>query len=163
VTGDRLVEWTSRFETDLRGDDVDEDLVDELMGELAAVHGAVGTSPMRRVTLTVSYPAAALRAALVTGEGLVRSALDAAGARTVELVGADVMTSEDFDAQLGEDLPDVMGSKEAAEMLMVSDVAVRAMVDRGDLPARRAGTVWVIRRDIVEAMAAARREAAAAS
>lgn len=47
-------------------------------------------------------------------------------------------------------IPDVVSPSEAAMMLGVTKQAVHGLIQRGQLPARRAGESWVIRRVEVE-------------
>lgn len=65
-------------------------------------------------------------------------------------------------ALLDPKIPDLVNAMEAAEILAVSRQAVIDFVASGQLPARKVGRVWLLRRSVVERFAAARRLAAEA-
>lgn len=58
------------------------------------------------------------------------------------------MTASSF-----EDLPHTLVVREAASLLSVTRATVHLWVQRGDLPARQAGSVWLIEKREIEVLA----------
>lgn len=145
-----MKEWTSRFETDHRAA-LSDDLVDELLDQLDGFHAALGATQRGELAVTISYPAEDLRQALVTGEAVVRGALAAAHIDG-KVTAAEVMTSEQFDRQLGlQPLPELLSVTEAAAIIGVTGARVRQMLDAGQLEGAKAGATWVVPRAAAEA------------
>ena len=117
---------------------IDEDVADELMGQLAQFHPAVGTSPRGWLEARISLPAESLAQACVTASTVVESAAGAAA------IACEVMTEEEFDARQGfTTAPDLIGAAEAAEILGVSTERVRQLavahrIQSEELSGRRA-------------------------
>lgn len=106
--------------------DTSEDLVDELMDQLATYHPAIGLSPRGWLEVRLSVPAENLVQACVTATTVVEAFAGAVA------IAAEVMTEDEFDARQGfASEPELVSVSEAAEILGVSNERVRQLaVDR---------------------------------
>jgi excisionase family DNA binding protein len=64
-------------------------------------------------------------------------------------------------ARIDPDIPDLVSVTEIAERLAVSRQAVLKMISSGRLPARQAGTTWVVRREVAEQLTVSQEDPAA--
>jgi excisionase family DNA binding protein len=127
-------------------DTTDPEAVD--LEALAAHHGTLTESGWRTIEAIITTPADSLLQATATALAVVAVASRAA-VRSVQ-----VMSTEDFDRRWPlTPLPswDTVSVKEAANLLGVSQQAVRQRLDRGTLPGERLGRDWRIPRDAVTA------------
>lgn len=110
--------------------DVDEDLVDELMGTLAPYHVAIGSSPRGWLEARISLPAESLAQACATAAAVVESATGAAA------IACEVMTEDEFAGREGFTVaPELVSSEQAAEILGVSRERIRQLAVAGRLQA----------------------------
>lgn len=110
--------------------DTSEQLVDELMDQLAPYHIAIGTSPRGWLEARISLPAESLAQACATAAAVVETV---AGAMAI---ACEVMTEDEFDAREGFTTePELVSSEQAAEILGVSRERVRQLAAAGRLQA----------------------------
>jgi hypothetical protein len=105
-----------------------EDLVDELMDQLAQYHVAIGTSARGWLEARISLPAESLAQACATAAAVVETATGRSA------IACEVMTEDEFDARQGfTSEPDVVSSAEAAEILGVTRQRVAQLANEGRL------------------------------
>lgn len=145
-----MMMYNATVEVAVKGDQVDDDVVDALMEQLATHHGAVGTSPRGWLEARISLPAENLTQACVTAAAVVESAAGAAA------IACEVMTEEEYAAREGFTAePDIVASSEVAVILGVSTERVRQLAAAGQLQEiPTAGRGKVFSRSSVEALAA---------
>ncbi|SNS47617.1 DNA binding domain-containing protein, excisionase family [Geodermatophilus pulveris] len=146
-----MTSYNGTFLTTWRGNPPEE-LVDRLMDRLADYHVAVG-GHAGRLDVIITYPAETLRQAVVTGLAIVEAAAAEVG---LDIIGADVLPTPDFDERYGlQRMPDLLSVTEAAEVMGVSAARVRQLLDAGRLGGVKAGATWVVPRAVAEARAPA--------
>lgn len=142
--------YNANVEVDVRADQIADDVVDAMMGQLATFHVALGTSPRGWIEVRISLPAENLAQACATAAVVVESAAGAAA------IACEVMAEEEYAARQGFSAePDIVASSEAAAILGVSTERVRQLAAAGQLQEiPTAGRGKVFSRSSVEALAA---------
>lgn len=112
---------------------------DALVSALEAFSPAAGPSETGSTDVWITVHAAGIRQAIATGLALSRTASDAS------LLGFEVISTAEFDRrQLVTDVPKLIGSDEAGELLGISRQAILKKFAAGEIPGSRVGDRTVV-------------------
>lgn len=137
--------YSAHVEVDVRKNPT-ADQVDATMGQLEPFHASIGMSPHGLLSVQLTVTADTLPQAAIVATSVVESALGAA------VVAVELMTEAEFNRREGwDDVDDLVGVPEAAELLGVSRQAVGQRVRSGSLPGERRGRDWMVPRKAIEA------------
>jgi hypothetical protein len=130
-------EWNAILELD---ETITEDRADALMDALADYAVSVGSAPHNRISVTLTLPASNLMQAVRTAIAVAEAASSA------NVIGLEVLPTEEFDARSGlEPIPALVSVAEAAEMLEVTKIRVNQMISEGKFStARKVGSSFVL-------------------
>lgn len=130
--------------------DLTSDEIDVAMDRLATYAPSLGVTPRGHQTARITFPADSIAQAATTAAHVVQHALDG------DVIRIDVMPEDEADQREGEvEVPDLLSTPEAAELLGVTQQRIRQMIAEGKLAAHRVGerSIALVRRE-VEARAA---------
>lgn len=144
------MDYNARVELDRRlpADDSEaDDMIDQLMDDLAPYHVAVARTPHGRVELILTVPAESLRQASST----VLAVVAAAGGEPFAL---EVLPTDEFDRRSEQEMvPAMLSVTGTAELLGVTRARVQQLIDDGQLAAVKVGATWAVLRSSAEARA----------
>lgn len=141
--------WFNAYiEADHEISELTDENIDALVDALIDYSPAVTTSPTHTVAARLSLQAATIRQAGDIAHLALTDALDKIGITDTAITVLELMTEEEFLRREGaEDLPDVVGTHDAAEILSVSPQRVVQLSRR--LGARKVGKTLVFPRSRV--------------
>lgn len=141
------IEYNATITLDTRND-VDELLLDALR----RYHPATGRSPLGNVQVTITVSGEDIVQVLQTSVAVIARELRA------PVLGADIMTTEEFDRRQGlEPVPELLSVVEAAARLGITRQAVLQRIEAGTLAATRVGKTWAVPATAVDTLIASTR------
>jgi hypothetical protein len=147
-TSPRSPEWSVSLDYKIRDEEPTDSWLASMLDALGAMHPAIGSAGPHRADFALWTTATSAPSALRTARSAVEGALREVGENQTKPVGMTVQPWEEFAAELEKPtIPELVGTKEVANMLHISSTRVGELTraEHFPIPVARlaAGPVWV--------------------